>query len=132
MFIFGLHSTSDDQLSNPSDESQLKCNKMATKLSKRKCLFLDYIQLLMIDQAIQVMKVTQNAKKMATKLSKNEMQFLHPPPQMRWGWDRNGMGTGQGWDRYGTGMGLEWDRYGMGGYRLISCRWRTTPLTAVP
>ena len=38
-----------------------------------KCSFLDYVQLLMIGQAIQVMKVIQNAKKMAAKLSKNEM-----------------------------------------------------------
>ena len=36
-------------------------------------LVLDYVQLLMIGQAIRVMKVTQNVKKMATKLSKNEM-----------------------------------------------------------
>ena len=34
MLIFGLHSTSDDQWSNPSDESQPKCEKMANKLSK--------------------------------------------------------------------------------------------------
>ena len=40
---------------------------------KMKCLFLDYIQLLMISQAIQATKVNQNAKKMATKWSKNEM-----------------------------------------------------------
>ena len=25
IFVFGLHSTSDDQQSNPSDKSQLKC-----------------------------------------------------------------------------------------------------------
>ena len=30
---------------------------------KMKCSFLDYVQLLMTDQAIQVMKVDQNAKK---------------------------------------------------------------------
>ena len=28
MFIFGLHSTSDDWLSNPSKTHQLKCKKM--------------------------------------------------------------------------------------------------------
>ena len=38
-----------------------------------KCSFLDYIQLLMIGQAIQAMKVDQNVKKMAGKSSKNEM-----------------------------------------------------------
>ena len=32
-----------------------------------KCLFLDYIQLLMIGQAIQAMKVAQNAKKKKKK-----------------------------------------------------------------
>ena len=29
MFIFGLHSISDDRLSNPSDECQPKCQKNA-------------------------------------------------------------------------------------------------------
>ena len=28
MFIFGLHSTSDDQLSDPSKKHQSKCKKM--------------------------------------------------------------------------------------------------------
>ena len=37
-----------------------------------KCLFLDYIQLLMIGQVIQATKVNQNAKK-APESSKNEM-----------------------------------------------------------
>ena len=31
MLIFGLHSTSDDWLSNPSNESQLKCGKRPPK-----------------------------------------------------------------------------------------------------
>ena len=95
MFVFGLCATSDDQLSNTSDESCPKCEKMATKSSK------------------------------------NEMQFMHPP-RTRWGGDRNGMEIGWGWDRYRTGMGWGWDTYGMGRYWWISCRWRTTPLTAVP
>ena len=34
MLIFGLCSTSDDQLSDPNDESHPKCKKMAPKLSK--------------------------------------------------------------------------------------------------
>ena len=38
-----------------------------------KCSFLDYIQLLIIGQAIQVMKVDQNAKKRPPKSLKNEM-----------------------------------------------------------
>ena len=50
MLIFGLHSTSHDGLSDPSDESQPKCKNVATKSSKKrkKCLFLDYVQLLMM------------------------------------------------------------------------------------
>ena len=34
MLVFGLCSTSDDGPSNLSDESQLKCEKMAAKSSK--------------------------------------------------------------------------------------------------
>ena len=48
MLVFGLHSTSDDWLSNQRDKSHPKCDKMAIKSSKNECLFLDYIQLLMI------------------------------------------------------------------------------------
>ena len=63
MLIFGLHSTSDDQPSDLSDEIQLKCEKGPLSHHKMKCSFLDYIQLLMIGQVIQVMKVDQNVKK---------------------------------------------------------------------
>ena len=63
ILIFGLRSTSADQLSNPSDKSQPKCKNRHPKSSKMKCSFLDYIQLLMIGQVIQVMKVDQNVKK---------------------------------------------------------------------
>ena len=52
MLIFGLHSTSDDWLSDPSNESQQKCKKGPLSHQKVKCLFLDYVQLLMIGQAI--------------------------------------------------------------------------------
>ena len=38
-----------------------------------KCLFLDYVQLVMIGQAIRVMKVDQNVKKDPPKSSQNEM-----------------------------------------------------------
>ena len=34
MFIFGLHSTSDDQLSDPSNECRLKCKTCPPKLLK--------------------------------------------------------------------------------------------------
>ena len=52
MLIFGLCSTSDDWLSDLSDESQLKCEKGPLSHQKMKCSFLDYVQLLMIGQAI--------------------------------------------------------------------------------
>ena len=38
MLIFGLCSTSDDQLSNLRNESHPKCKKIATKLSKNEML----------------------------------------------------------------------------------------------
>ena len=38
MLIFGLHSTSDDRLSDLSDESQLKCEKRPPKSSKNEIL----------------------------------------------------------------------------------------------
>ena len=47
---------------------------MATKLSKNDMLILDYVQILIIGQAIQVTKVNQMQKNQkATKSSKNEM-----------------------------------------------------------
>ena len=55
MFIFGLHSTSDDPLSDLSQKHRPKRkNNQKGTLShqKIKCLFLDYVQLLMIGQAI--------------------------------------------------------------------------------
>ena len=63
MLSFGLRSTSDDRPSDPSDESRLKCEKGPLSHQKLKYSFLDYIQLLMISQVIQVMKVNQNVKK---------------------------------------------------------------------
>ena len=38
MLIFGLRSTSDDWLSNPSNESQLECDKRHPKSSKNEML----------------------------------------------------------------------------------------------
>ena len=67
MLIFGLRSTSDDQPSDLCDEIRLKCEKSPLSHQTMKCSFLGYIQLLMIGQAIQVMKVDQNVK--------NEMLF---------------------------------------------------------
>ena len=75
MFIFGLRSTSDDQLSDPSKKRRPKHKKGPLSHRKIKCLFLDYIQLLMIGQAIQAKNVDQNVKKQKRlpKLSKNKM-----------------------------------------------------------
>ena len=63
MPIFGLNSTSDDWPSNLSDESQPKCKKRPLSHQKMKCLFWDYIQFLMICQAILAMKSTKMQKK---------------------------------------------------------------------
>ena len=63
MLSFGLHSTSDDQPSDLSDEIQLKCEKSPLSHHKMKCSFLDYFQLLMIDSAIRAMKVDRNVAK---------------------------------------------------------------------
>ena len=52
MFIFGLCSISDDWLSDLSDEHQPKCKKGPLSPQKMKCSFLDYVQFLMIGQAI--------------------------------------------------------------------------------
>ena len=38
MLIFGLHSTSDDQPSDPSDESQPKCKKWSPNENEMKKL----------------------------------------------------------------------------------------------
>ena len=73
LFIFGLHSISDDQPSNLSDECQPKCKKSPLSPRKMKCSFLDYIQFLMISQAIQAMNINQNAKKGPLSHQKIEM-----------------------------------------------------------
>ena len=60
MLIFGLHSTSDDWLGWSMDSNPI-CHPSPAQ--KMKCSFLDYVQLLMISQAIQAENVDQNAKK---------------------------------------------------------------------
>ena len=66
MFVFGLCSTSDDWPSDPSTKHQPKHkkNEKGPLLSyqKIKCLFLDYIQLLMIGRAIRAKNVDQTQK----------------------------------------------------------------------
>ena len=52
MLLFGLQSTSDDRPSDLSGKSQSKCEKGPLSHQKMKCLFLDYIQLLMNGQVI--------------------------------------------------------------------------------
>ena len=75
MLIFGLCSTSDDRPSDFSNEHRPKSNKMKKGPQchwKIKCLFLDYVQLLMIGQVIKATKVDWNAKK-TPKSSRNGM-----------------------------------------------------------
>ena len=50
MFIFGLHSTSDDRMGWLMDSNPI-CHPSPVR--KIKCSFLDYVQLLMISQAVQ-------------------------------------------------------------------------------
>ena len=76
MLIFGLHSTSDDQPSDLSEGSQLKCEKGPLSHQKVKCSFLDYVQLLIIGQAIQAMKINQNTKKGPLSHQKMKCSFL--------------------------------------------------------
>ena len=72
--IFILHSTSDDRPSDPSNKSRLKCKKGPLSHQKMKCLFLDYIQLLVIGQA---MKVNQNVRKGPLSHRKMKYSFLY-------------------------------------------------------
>ena len=67
MFIFGLCSTSDDWPSNPSKnvDQTIKKNKNGLlSPQKIKCLFLDYVELLMIGQAVRTENIERNTKKM--------------------------------------------------------------------
>ena len=66
MFIFGLCSTSDDQLSNLSKkcDQNTKKQKRPPKSLKNKMFVFQLSQLLMIGQAIQAKNVDQNKKKM--------------------------------------------------------------------
>ena len=75
MIIFGLRSTSDDRLSNPSKKCWPKHKNGPLSHQKIKCSFFDYIQLLMIGQAIWAKNVDRNTKKQKRppKSLKNQM-----------------------------------------------------------
>ena len=79
MFIFGLHSTSDDRLSDPSKKCWPKIQKNEKgplSHQKIKCSFLDYVQLLMIGQMIWAKNIDQNAKKSPLSHWKMKCSFL--------------------------------------------------------
>ena len=61
-FIFILCSTSGDWPSDPSNKSPPECKKGPLSQEKMKCLFLDYVQIVMISEAIQAMKVNQSTQ----------------------------------------------------------------------
>ena len=66
MFVFGLHSTSEDWPNDLSKKCWPRCKKNGKgplSHQKIKCSFLDYVQLLMISQAIWAKNVDRNAKK---------------------------------------------------------------------
>ena len=66
MFVFGLRSASDDRPSDPSKKTSSKMQKTKKgplSHQKIKCSFLDYIQLLIIGQAISAKNVDWNTKK---------------------------------------------------------------------
>ena len=72
MFVFGLHSTSDDWPSNPSKKhwpKHQKNEKCPLSHWKIKCLFLDYVQLLMIGQTIWAKMLTETLKNRKDPLS---------------------------------------------------------------
>ena len=79
MFVFGLCSTYD-RPNDPSKKHQPKCKKTKGPLShwKIKCSFLDYVQFLMISQAIWAKNIDRNAKKWKRppKSLKNKMSVF--------------------------------------------------------
>ena len=73
MLIFGLCSTSDDRPGWSMDSNPI-CHPSPAK--NMKCSYLDYIQLLVISQAIQAMKVNQNVTKDPRSHQKMKYSFL--------------------------------------------------------
>ena len=76
MFIFGLCSTCDDQAIRAKKLTEMQKKKRPPKSSKMKCSFLDYVQLLMIIQAIGVTKFDWNVKKGPLSHHKMKCSFL--------------------------------------------------------
>ena len=77
MFIFGLHSTSDDRpcdLNKKCQPNHKKNEKGPLSHQKNKCSFLDYVQLLMIGQAIRAKNINQNVKKQKRPLSHQKIK----------------------------------------------------------
>ena len=65
MFVFGLHSTSEDWPNDLSKKCWPKCKKNEKgplSHQKIKCLFLDYVQLLMIGWDLRLTKMQKNEK----------------------------------------------------------------------
>ena len=73
MLIFGLLSTSGYQLGWLMDSNPI-CHPSPAK--NVKCLFLDYIQLLVIDRAIRAMKVNWNVPKGPLSNKKSKYSFI--------------------------------------------------------
>ena len=91
IFVFGLHSTSDDRPSNLSKKMLTKTQKNEKgPLSHRKikCLFLDYVQLLMIGRVIWAKNVDQMQKNEKCPLSywKIKCLFLDYVQLLMIGW----------------------------------------------
>ena len=70
MFIFQLHSTSDDRPSNPRIKHWAKWKRPLKSLKNK--MFLDYVQLLIISWAIWAKNIDRNTKK-PPKSSENKM-----------------------------------------------------------
>ena len=78
MFVFGLHSTSDDWPNDLSKKCWPRCKKNEKgplSHQKIKCSFFDYVQLLMISQAIRA-KNYENAKNEKGPLSHRKIKCL--------------------------------------------------------
>ena len=79
MFVFGLHSTSEDWPNDLSKKCWPRCKKNEKgplSHQKIKCSFFDYVQLLMISQAIRAKNFDRNAKNEKGPLSHQKIKCL--------------------------------------------------------